>query len=229
VKGVDPIQRVLCRLGFFLLIALSAPPKAALAQAPSDTSASVPAFLSKPSRDELKRKAEVLEKKLEAEPENAGLVFELAGVYYDLGSLLEAEKYYRKAAELDSTDTKALVNLGVVLNEMGKSEEALEVYEKALSMRPDDTKALCNKGLALYALGRYQEAVNQYKRALEVDPGCVEAHYNLGVAFADAQIYREAIAEWKRVVELAPDSEAARAAKANMDVIREHIDLGGGK
>jgi tetratricopeptide (TPR) repeat protein len=184
-----------------------------------------PAFLQRPSHEEMKAKAEALDAQVAADSTNFELTFELAGVYYDMGSLVMAAKYYDRAAGLDPKSVRALVNYGVVLNEMGKSEEALAVYDKALDIDPKDTKALCNRGLAYYAVGRHQEAVAQYMLALEIDEKAVEAHYNLGVAFADAQIYREAIAEWNKVIEIDPDSDAAKAARANVEVIQQLIDF----
>jgi tetratricopeptide (TPR) repeat protein len=184
-----------------------------------------PAFMSQPSQEELRAKAEKLEKEVAQDSTSYDLQFELAGVYYDMGSLMMAAKYYKRAVDLDPASAKALVNLGVVLNEMGKSNEAVETYRKALLINPNDVKAICNMGLAYYGTGRYSEALEQYKRALEMDPKSLEAHYNLGVAFADAQIYREAISEWNKVVEYGPDSDAAKAAKANIEVIEQLIDL----
>jgi len=200
---------------------------AAAAEAPQDTTASKPLFLAKPSHEEMKAKAEDLERQVAADSLNYELNFELAGIYYDMGSLLMAAKYYGKAVDLDPTSVRALVNYGVVLNEMGRSDEAIDVYDRALEINPEDTKAICNRGLAYYGTGRYPEAVKQYELALKIDPNSLEAHYNLGVAFADAQIYREAINEWKKVVEIDPDSDAARAAKANIEVIQQLIDFGG--
>ncbi len=184
-----------------------------------------PLFMSKPSYEELKAQAEELEEKVSADSTDYDLRFELAGIYYDMGALMMSAKHYRKAADLEPKNVEALVNLGVVLNEMGRSEEAIEAYDRALEINPDDVKAICNLGLAYYGVGKYPGAIDQYRRALELDPESIEAHYNLGVAFADAQIYREAIAEWSKVVELAPGSDAAAAAKANIDVIRQLIEL----
>ena len=60
-----------------------------------------PAFLQRPSHEEMKAKAEALEAQVAADSTDYELTFELAGVYYDMGSLLMAAKYYEKAAQLD--------------------------------------------------------------------------------------------------------------------------------
>ena len=184
-----------------------------------------PLFMENPSYEELKARAEELAKKATEDSTDYSLQFELAGIYYDMGSLMMAAKHYRKAADLNPASPKALVNLGVVLNEMGRSEEAIEAYGKALEINPKDTKAICNLGLAYYGVGRHADALTQYRAALKIDPASQEAHYNLGVAFADAQIYREAMNEWNKVIELGPESDAAKAAKANIEVIQQLIEL----
>jgi superkiller protein 3 len=179
------------------------------------------------ARDEMRARVDSLKALADQDSTDFDLRFELANCYYDLGALPSAVIHYRKAVELDPTSLKAWVNLGVAQNEMGLSEDAIESYDKALAIDPTDNKALCNKGLAYYGLGKYYEAVNLYRKALELYPHSVEAHYNLGVAFADAQMYREAINEWTEVLKVAPGTEAAEAASANIDVIREMIRLQG--
>ena len=178
-------------------------------------------------RGEMRVRVDSLRALADQDSLNFDLRFELANSYYDLGVLPSAVLQYRKAVALDSTSLKAWVNLGVAQNEMGLSEDALESYDRALAIDPTDNKALCNKGLAYYGLRKYFEAVNLYRKALELYPESVEAHYNLGVAFADAQMYREAINEWTQVARIAPGTEAARAATANVDVIREMVRLQG--
>jgi superkiller protein 3 len=208
-----------------LLAATLLCPAASSALKAEGSGAEEPLFLQRPSHEELQARAESLEVAVQADTANYELTFELAGIYYDMGSLVMAAKYYGKAVDLDPTSGRALVNYGVVLNEMGKSEEALVAYDEALKIDPKDTKALCNRGLAYYGVGRYQEAVDQYKMALEIDENSLEAHYNLGVAFADAQIYREALDEWNKVIKIDPVSDAAKAAQANIEVIQQLIDL----
>jgi len=180
------------------------------------------------ARDEMRARVDSLRALADQDSTNFDLRFELANSYYDLGVLPSAVIHFRKAVELDPTSLKAWVNLGVAQNEMGLSEDALESYDKALAIDPTDNKALCNKGLAYYGLRKHFEAVNLYRKALELYPDSVEAHYNLGVAFADAQMYREAIVEWTEVVKVAPGTDAAEAATANIDVIREMVRLRGG-
>jgi tetratricopeptide (TPR) repeat protein len=196
-----------------------------LAVALQDQGSDEPLFLDQSTHEELKARSEELARQVAVDSTNYELTFELAGIYYDMGSLLMAAKYYGIAVELDPTSVRALVNHGVVLNEMGKSEEALDAYNTALEIDPKNTKALCNRGLAYYAVGKYEDAVDQYRLALDIDPKSLEAHYNLGVAFADAQIYREALVQWHKVVEIDPESDAARAAKANIEVIQQLIEL----
>ncbi len=147
--------------------------------------------------------------------------YELGNVYVDLSRHEEAIASYRKAIELKPDLIQALVNLGAVLNEVGKMDESIELLTRAIELSPDDVKGYVNLGDAYYSQGQYYEAMQQFRQALRVDPGAYEAHHRIAVAFADAQIYREAIREWKKVIEIAPDSDAAKAAQENIEVVEQ--------
>ena len=58
----------------------------------------------------------------------------------------EAEKYFRRAIELNPNYAEAYNNIGNLFNDTGRMEEAKEFYLKALSIKPDF--ALCHKNLA---------------------------------------------------------------------------------
>ena len=58
----------------------------------------------------------------------------------------EAEKYFRRAIELNPNYAEAYNNIGNLFNDTGRMEEAKEFYLKALSIKPNF--ALCHKNLA---------------------------------------------------------------------------------
>jgi tetratricopeptide (TPR) repeat protein len=57
---------------------------------------------------------------------------------------LEAEAHYRKALELDPTDTFTLNNLGVALDGQGRGKEAIEAFEMAAESDPSHKLARRN-------------------------------------------------------------------------------------
>ena len=59
--------------------------------------------------------------------------------YGSLNQIKEAEKFYRKAIELEP-DFKPYSNLSLVFKDQGKLEEAIEVANKALKLQPYSAK-----------------------------------------------------------------------------------------
>jgi tetratricopeptide (TPR) repeat protein len=150
---------------------------------------------------------------------NAEFRYELANALHDSGKKHEALLHYDKAVSIKSDYLEAMVNRGAVLNELGRIDDAMASFEQALSVNPRDPRALLNLGNSLYALKRYDDALTRYHQALDSDSTFAEGHYYIGIAFADAGIYREAIREWRKVIKIAPNSELARNAKDNMEVL----------
>ena len=87
-----------------------------------------------------------------------------------LGRLAEAEKGFRKAAELNPTYAGAYNNMGNALREQGKLDEAIVAYHRALEIKPAYAEAYNNMGNALKEQGKLDEAIAAYHRALEIKP-----------------------------------------------------------
>jgi tetratricopeptide (TPR) repeat protein len=85
--------------------------------------------------------------------------------------LEDAEREYGKVVELDPTQLKARVRLGLICLKGNRPEEALE----HLDAIPDETirsdpVILRNGALALERLGHYEQALGALDRAQELDP-----------------------------------------------------------
>jgi len=166
---------------------------------------------------------EVLRADLAGDSLNPQLHYQLANALHDAGNKEDALFEYDKVLSLKPDFKEALVNRGAVLNELGLVTNAISSFEKALALAPGDTKALVNLGNSFYALQMYDKALKQYKLAVEADTAFAEGYYYIGIAFADAGIYREAVREWERILAVAPNSETARNARENIDVLKNFI------
>jgi lipopolysaccharide biosynthesis regulator YciM len=107
----------------------------------------------------------------------------------------EAERHYRRAAEIDSMDYRALFNLGNALYRQKKYDQAALSFDKALQ-RPDVSDpqrahALHNLGNSYLKAGMddrnqamqlFQQAVQSYQEALKLDPKNDDTRYNLAYA-----------------------------------------------
>ncbi len=84
----------------------------------------------------------------------------------------EAEKYYKKALELEPEDADINCNYANFLQDVRKDNDGAEkYYKKALELKPED--ADINGNYAVFLLGIKKdsdEAAKYYKKALELEP-----------------------------------------------------------
>ncbi len=84
------------------------------------------------------------ERAIELEPGSARLHVETGTAHYGAKRPAEAEKYYRKAWELDPKLLEATLRLSMLLGEQGKRAESRELLDDVLKRAPDNPVALNN-------------------------------------------------------------------------------------
>jgi len=173
-----------------------------------------------------------------ADSNDAQLAFLTGNAYYSFGAELgsaertraiayfdSATASYRRAVEIDSTLSKAWVNMGLAHQDAGKGLEARKAFRRAIAVNPDDVLAYCHLGYVEQSAGNVAAAIEQYQKALAIDPNSAQAHYNLGLAFADAKIFKEALLEWETVIRLDPDGDLGKTAAENVKIIRQYLEV----
>jgi superkiller protein 3 len=87
----------------------------------------------------------------------------------------EAERFARKALELDPSLAGAFTTLGVILSDTGRKSDAVEAFKRAVDLDGTEFNALYNLWLLLASAGRHDEAVAYGKQFLATAPkGLVE-------------------------------------------------------
>ena len=108
---------------------------------------------------------ETLKRAVEAAPQNAALVTNLANKYYDEGRYEDAIGYYQQALALDPRNISVLTDLGTAQFYAGHPEKAIDLYNRSLEIDPQHVQTLHNlvivnlqgrkdAGAARVALGR---------------------------------------------------------------------------
>ncbi len=111
---------------------------------------------------------------------NPDAYYSLANTCYEQGEIDLAEKYYRKAIELNPADAGSWLNLGLEIYEtQGEFERAMDCYRKAIELRPDYAKAYYDLARLLALGGRSEEAKKLYEHAIRIDPLMAPAYVNL--------------------------------------------------
>ncbi|MBU1627839.1 tetratricopeptide repeat protein [bacterium] len=90
--------------------------------------------------------------------------------YHSLGELEEAEKYYKKALELDPTLEMARKNLALLYKSSGKMDKAINEYRQAEENAPFDEGIKIDMGLMYYEMGNLDKAEDCLKKALNLRP-----------------------------------------------------------
>jgi tetratricopeptide (TPR) repeat protein len=151
-----------------------------------------------------------LESAVKRAPEFVAAWNELGTIAYQSKRYEDAERYFRKAFELDPAGFAPAVNLGGVLLNLGRPTEALKYNTYALGLRPHDALANAQMGINYFLLGELDRAIPFLKEAKRRDP----AHFSHPqLTLADIYLRRgdvqAAVAELRDFLARHPDAERA--------------------
>lgn len=107
---------------------------------------------------------------------------ELARLYASIGDtymrqnkLKEAEEYFKKSIEIDSSDHALAYNVAEILFAGGKTDEAIKYYQLAIRIKPDWAKSYAQLGYAYLNKGDTKAAIENLKKFVELAPDSPEA------------------------------------------------------
>lgn len=151
-----------------------------------------------------------LERAVERAPQFVAAWNELGTIAYQTKRYQDAERYFRKAFELDPQGFAPAVNLGGVLLNLSRPTEALKYNTYALGLRPTDALANAQMGINYFLLGELDRAIPFLKEAKRRDP----AHFSHPqLTLADIYLRKgeiqAAVAELQDFLARHPDSEQA--------------------
>ena len=130
---------------------------------------------------------EILKKAIQENPGKAGMIFELAAVYQELGQLQKANRQYYAALEVQPNHWVALHNLVLNLLESPKQyREALAVSKKAYAANSDNPRIADVYGWALFKTGKVKASLPLLRKSVKALPGEGYINYHLGAALLKA-------------------------------------------
>jgi len=104
---------------------------------------------------------------------NAGLVWDELSEERSIESrnaVVQAEKYYLKAIEVDSTEVNSRINLGSLLFRKKDFTGALEQYQTVIDTDPECALAHYKLGIMFAESKIYREAIVEWELAVKYDP-----------------------------------------------------------
>lgn len=116
----------------------------------------------------------------------------LAMNYASIAQFVEAIDYFKKAIELDPTNTDARLSLSGLYEEFDECELAKEQYLKVLEYEPDNFWCCLNLGSYYEKSNELDKSYFYLSRALEINPDEKMINYNLGVYYVRTKDFDKA-------------------------------------
>jgi serine/threonine-protein kinase len=146
-------------------------------------------------------------------PQGFRAVSQVGAVLDGLGRLPEAERYFRRAIELDE-ESRAHFWLGWALQRQLRFEQSVPCFQRATELAPDDLAGWIDLGYALTRLRRYDAAAGALEQALALAPDDVEALCAIGHLEHVRGRIDGALAYFRRAVAADASNGQARAGLA---------------
>lgn len=117
-----------------------------------------------------------------------------------------AESEFKRAIELNPSDSDARRQYGFYLTFVGRFDEAVAQMRRARELDPVSPVIIAETGQALYMARRYDEAMEECRNALEMDPNFGFAHWTLGLVYMAKRMYEQAAQAFQKAIPLSGDS-----------------------
>ncbi|MFW6061573.1 MAG: tetratricopeptide repeat protein, partial [Planctomycetota bacterium] len=135
----------------------------------------------------------------------------ISTVYFSLGDYQRAEKYCRRATEIDPNSAVAHTNLGTVCQSQDQFHEAIKAYNQALEIDMHQPQILLRLGETYLSQGpdAYRRAMRTFKKATQEAPEDPEPWERLGLVHYKLRELDKALEAYEKAVELAPERASA--------------------
>jgi tetratricopeptide (TPR) repeat protein len=127
------------------------------------------------ANDQHSEAAAVYREVLEAEPNNALALNNLADLLADMGELAEAEQRARQANDVVEDNPQLMDTLAWVLHRRGEHKEALGILDRAIPLAPKTAVIHYHRGVVLASLGQRSDARVALSEALRLAPDAMWA------------------------------------------------------
>jgi tetratricopeptide (TPR) repeat protein len=148
-------------------------------------------------------------------PGNAGGLAVLGTLEESRGDTRKAEDYYKKSLLIQPEQPVASNNLAYLMLQNGENiDVALTLAQTARRASPNSPDSADTLAWAYYHKGTYGFARDLLEDAIKIDPNSATMQYHLGMVYSKLQDKSSAAAHLKKAISLAPDSPAAKDARA---------------
>jgi Tfp pilus assembly protein PilF len=161
-------------------------------------------------RERISVEDDLLLRELQERHAGADMWIRLGKSLLEQGDLQNAERYFRRALQLDRNAGLAHANLIAVYGGMGRWTDAEAAYRKA-AVDPGNWQAHFNYGILKFRRREYKPAEEALRLVIAANPKDVDAFAALAASLAKLNRTREAEEHYKRALALQPESPLANA------------------
>jgi type IV pilus assembly protein PilF len=172
-------------------------------------------------RGEYEKSLAKLQKAQAADPRYPPTYNTLGVLHQQLGDMVTAEKYFKQALSLDSSDAPTLNNYGQFLCQQARYDEAEETFLKATQNPLYSTPEIAhsNAGTCAMIQGRLDAAETHFRNALEKNPRVAIALIQMSQISYETASYLSARAYMQRYLEVG--SHTAKSLWLGIRIERE--------
>lgn len=144
------------------------------------------------------------EKQLEEDPENAGLLNDLAKLYRDQEDYIQAAEYYERLAPVAEKQAPVLRNLALCYLQVPDTLSALGTYKRVVEIDAEDNNSLVRLAELQVApnVRRYDDAIRSVQTALNRNENNARGWCVWGKALENLKQYDQAKTKYNRAVAL---------------------------
>ncbi len=151
--------------------------------------------------------------------EGDGELLALAGeAYMQLGRTRKAKEYLERAVALDPQNANAFVNLGVARIKTGESQKGFAELESAIALNPGESRADHTLIMILIAQSETDKALQAVQALEKRRPDKADTHFLKGSVYRAKGDFVTARASFEQALKLQPNSFAAAASLAQLDM-----------
>ncbi|MDH7500279.1 MAG: tetratricopeptide repeat protein [candidate division NC10 bacterium] len=158
--------------------------------------------------------------------QTADAYYKLGIFYLESGNYKQAISEFRKAVEMNPSESDYHLGMGTAYSLDGQDEEAIQWLKKAIKLNPDNSEAHNNLGLIYLKKQRWSEAISEFKAAL-ANPEygrAYSAHVNLAEAYRGEGNLDSSLQEYKKALDAKPDSEVAHTGLGRIYLLKGQTD-----
>jgi tetratricopeptide (TPR) repeat protein len=156
-------------------------------------------------------------KALEIKPDQSYALMNAAQACAHLGDNAGAERFFRRALEVDRLFAEAANGLGLALAKQDRLGEAKQAFERAIEIRRDYASAINNLGVLYGSQGDSNNAIAAFRYGIQVAPDEDDLYLNLARTYlksGEREKAREVIGQW---LERKPGNQTALTARRALE------------